>query len=99
MQKTRRKRKIDEDKIWVMASDLTVECVEAGVFTGPEEHATIKAIGLAALLVVAPLTMVCFYNSMYPIRDVIETRTERKCSPLVDFALSRWKPHMWSVWG
>ena len=80
-----------------MASDLTVECVEAGVFTGPEEHATIKAIGLAALLVVAPLTMGCVYNSTYPIRDVIETRTERKCSPLVDTFIARWKPEMWFV--
>ena len=74
-----------------MASDFSVECVEASNFSASEGgHATIKLIGLVAFLVIVPLIFAAVYSSLHPIRHILESRTERKCSPLVDFAVSRW---------
>ena len=76
---------------WVsyMASDLTVECVDHLDFFG-SLHGNIKAVGLAGLLTVLPLSFGAFYFNLYKIRRILEARTGRKCTPLMDFAISRW---------
>ena len=73
-----------------MAASLSVECVKPHVFSMSEPHGGIKVVGLIALLTGVPLTLGAIIYSLYPIRHVLETRTERKCSPLVDFMSSRW---------
>ena len=79
------------EQLRVMASDLSVDCVEAHVWSMTDGgHATIKVIGLTALIVVIPLLLGVFSASLSPIQTIIETRTERKCTPLMDFAISRW---------
>ena len=78
-----------------MANDPSIECVDSHVFTGGSTHATVKVMGLTAMLVVIPITLAVFYAALSPIRNIMENRIERTCSPLVDFAISRWRPHMW----
>ena len=72
-----------------MAADLSVDC------SGDEPRGTIIAIAAVALAITIPLVVGVMALFLRPIRDVLESRTEKECSPLIDFAVSRWKPKMW----
>jgi hypothetical protein len=80
----------EEEELKIMAASLSVECVHPLSFSLSEPHGGIKVIGLVALLIVTPLILISLYMSIYPIRHLLENRTKRKCSPLVDFIISRW---------
>ena len=73
-----------------MAADLSVDC--SG---GAEPRSTIIIIAAVALAMTIPVVMGVMVVMLWPIKDVLESRTKKDCSPLIDFATSRWKPKMW----
>ena len=79
-----------ETPVTYMAADLSVSCGGKA-----EPRGSIITIATMAVIATIPLIIGMMFFLLWPIRDVLETRTEKECSPLVDFAVSRWKPKMW----
>ena len=75
-----------------MAASLSTECVGTHQWSqsdGP--HAAIKTLGLASLLIMVPLSAGIVIGGLFSMRSLLESRKERTCSPMVDFATSSWK--------
>ena len=66
----------DDGMMCYMAADLSIPCSSS-------EYTVIKVLAVASLLIVTPLTLGAFFICLLPIRQVLETRTKRKCSPLI----------------
>ena len=83
------------EKFFVMANDANVECVEWNEFSMDGGHGTIKIMALLGGFVAFFLPLGALYLCLVPISHILEDRLERKCSPLIDFTISRWRPGMW----
>mmetsp|Transcript_50076 Transcript_50076/g.141462 ORF Transcript_50076/g.141462 Transcript_50076/m.141462 type:complete len:502 (+) Transcript_50076:410-1915(+) len=71
-----------------MAADLSINCDSA-------EYTSVATAAIGAVIFVAPFAVLSSFVCVYSVRGIVETRVKRECSPLIDFFIARWKPHMW----
>ena len=67
----------DNSKVSFLASDMGIEC-------GTDAHRAVMVPAWCGILIVVPLILATIIYSLLPIRHILENRTGRKCSPLID---------------
>ena len=60
-----------------LASDMSIECET-------DAHRAVMVPAWCGILIVVPLILATIIHMMLPIRHILENRTSRKCSPLID---------------
>ena len=60
-----------------LASDMSIECET-------DAHHAVKVPAWCGILIVVPYIIANMIYSLLPIRHILENRTGRKCSPLID---------------
>ena len=79
-------KNLPSEAIYLVA-DKTVLCDSS-------DHMPIVATASVAMAIVSPMTLASLFVSLIPIRTILETRTERNVSPLVDFIVSKFKARL-----
>ena len=67
----------DNSKVLFLASDMGIECET-------DAHRAVMVPAWCGILIVAPLILATIIYMILPIRHILENRTSRKCSPLID---------------